>query len=205
MAQVQLDKDFSLDLQNGEELIYADKVGRIEGFKYFGKTFVFTVTTGRIVIVPKKGAETETVNYADILYAEVHKESGDGAIGNFRLKMAEKKKILGFIPAHKTMAFSVTGTLLESLSLLGKSMAAEGKDILINTAQAMENNQIYLDSKNQGEYDERYKKMKAEWDAIRARANASNEELRKTKKPTPVMRMKALVKIINEAQKLAGN
>ena len=209
MAQVQLDKDVTLDLLDDEEVIYfCPRVSRKDGFMKMS-VFVFIITDKRIALVPdpkwnKKSKTTETLQYTDYLYAQSGKDP-DSAFSQFLLVMKEKEKLLGFIPVHKKQMFQVSAGAKEALGLLGKEFASGIKDIAMNMAQSAENQQIYQDSKNQGEYDERYKKMTAEWQQIRAKANASAAEANKKAKLTPYDRRNIIVGLLNDAIKLAGN
>jgi hypothetical protein len=65
MATVQLDKDVSLELQDGESVIYAAKVRRVDSaFKQ--PMVAFAITDRRIVEVPYKEGEVASAAYDDL-------------------------------------------------------------------------------------------------------------------------------------------
>jgi hypothetical protein len=206
MEKVQLDKKTELELQDGEVVIFAHKVGHIKG-PFMGRQVNFAITNKRIALVPYKAGEgTETINYADIAYAYVSNAMSDQSMGMFKLVMQEKTKLLGFIPAHKKMKFQLMGSLGESFALMLKDVGRELKKEAGNMMSIMDYQQRVQAIDSRGDLTSEQKG----WAKTQAWSNASGEWaalFEKTaiysKKPTPVQRMKLLVELVSEAKKNA--
>jgi hypothetical protein len=209
MATVQLDNGAILELQDGEEVIYThSRISRKEGFMKM-LVYIFVITTKRIALVPdpkwnKKTQGVQTINYADIYYAQHGKSTAKySSFAYFDIKMNEKRKLLGFIPVHIKQQFLISAGVKESFSLLGKEMKSELKDMAMNMAQAMESSHVDLTAKTQSEYDEKQAEIAKEWAKIRDRAAASDAAADKKAKLTPNDRAGIIIGLVNEARKLA--
>ena len=111
MATVQLEDGAALELLAGEEVIFSNpKVARMEG-KIKETTFNFAITNKRIALVrypkwDKEGKGTDTINYTDIFTAEPVKDQ-NASDSEFNILLNEKKKIMGFTPVYKKVAFRI--------------------------------------------------------------------------------------------------
>ena len=200
MAKFQLEDDAALELLDGEEVICASpKVDRLEGM-FKGTTFIFVITNKRVALVryPKKDKEnkgTDTVYYADILYAERGKDP-DSSISEFSIVTNEKEKMLGLIPVNKKMLFRIQAGLKESFALMGKDIAAEMRSIGANMADSAARNEAARDATSLSDYEKRMEK----WREVRKQFV---EGANKNSKPTPKDRRNLLVSALNDAIKLA--
>ena len=200
MAKFELEDGASLELLDGEEIICASpKVARLEGF-FKGTTFIFVITNKRVALVryPKKDKEgkgTDTVNYADILYAQRGKDP-DSSLSEFSIVFLEKEKKLGFIPVHKKMLFRIQAGLVESFVLTGKDIAAEMRSVGANMADSAARESAANDATSLADYEKRMD----QWRAVRKQFVEGSG---KNSKPTPKDRRNLLVSALNDAIKLA--
>ena len=101
MATVKLDKDTTLDLMDGEAVIFATKVTRAaSGFlKFDSYECNFAISTKRIALVPypKKGKEAravDSINYSDIKKAKEGPSNEGGSYVILYMKAGKKKQFV---------------------------------------------------------------------------------------------------------------
>lgn len=201
MTTVQLDKDYAVDLLDGEVVVYAHKVAYFKGFLKAPK-YYFVITNKRIALAPKKSNEAENINYADIYRAKWGKIAQDNSFGEFSIVLNEKKNLFGFIPVRKSIKFQLRGGFAESVKLLGKHFAEEGKMHVANMleiadyqqrAQAIDRRGDLSDQQKQWAKNEAWSQTSKEWGKMFEKTAIAD------KKPNPAQRMKLIVELVNDA------
>jgi hypothetical protein len=204
MTTVQLDKDYAVNLLDGEVVVYAHKVAYFKGFLKTPR-YYFVITNKRIALVPKKSDEAENINYADIYRAKWGKIAQDNSFGEFRIVLNEKKNLLSFIPVRKSIKFQLRGVFVESVKLLGKHFAEEGKTYIATMleiadyqqrVQAIDQRGDLSDQQKQWAKNEAWTKTSKEW------GNMFEKTAIADKKPNPAQRMKLIVELVNDALKI---
>jgi hypothetical protein len=201
MATVQLDKDYAVDLLEGEVVVYAHKVAYFKGFLKT-PSYYFVITNKRIALMPKKSNVAENISYADIYRAKCGKIAQDNSFGQFHIVLNEKKNLLGFIPVRKSIKFHVKGSFAESVKLLGKHFAEEGKyyvSTMLDIAdyqqrvQSIDRRGDLSDQQKQWAKNEAWSQTSKEWGTMFEKTAIAD------KKPNPAQRMKLIVELVNDA------
>ena len=212
METVQLDKDTTLDLLDGEVVIYAHKVLLNKGFNNWRN---FTITNKRIALVPypKNGKETEaveTINYSDLYMVAIKDDPVQTQdLGTFNVVFNETKKLLGFIPVRKKIMFLLRGSVKEMTALCVKYMVVEGGKSLRDFVNDMDAHYRIKAINERTDLNEWQKSwaVSAEWDKIASERRSEYARLfekgtESNRKPTPVDRMRHLVLMATEAKAL---
>jgi hypothetical protein len=160
------------------------------------------ITSKRIALAPKKSNEAVNISYADIYRAKWGKITTGDVTAQFKVVLKEKKNMLGFIPVRKSMKFSLQGSFGESVKLLGKHFAEEGKvyaATMLEMAdwqqrqQAIDNRGDLSDQQKQWAKNEAWQQTSKEWGRMFEKTAIAD------KKPNPAQRMKLIVELVNEA------
>ena len=211
METMQLDKDTSLELMDGEVVIFAHKVGRSKGF--MGTNWLnFAITNKRIALVPypqkgKAAEPVETINYASLYKAKSKFESDSGDQGQFILVLNEKTKKLGFIPVRKSLRFGLRGSLKEIVTLNGTMFAAGLKTQLIELGKAADRQarRQAIEARGDLTYEQKQWAMSDEWQKVEdSWAGLYEKTAIYHKKPTPVDRQRLIIDLVNEAIVMYG-